>query len=255
MEIRPLGASKNQNFGYSFRVNICIKDGKTLENVFVNPSKDTKLYKNLNSKIVGWLNEEYYGKLRKYLGITKKTNSAQPEGDIHKELIDKLKEIDSDYAKLNYVRSVYPKDKLGYIVTGADVPILENIKGAKHIGTAKADSKFTYGSTRTNYVRNLSQIIKGNMLNFAQSDDILLRSKNDKEIMLRAIFKKNDKKGLPAYELDSFEFHENTSLPTLKPVNQALENYKNSSEILNEIRQMVQHQINRIKGVKSHNLW
>ena len=241
MQVSPIQKSfepqrKNPNFGHSIRVSICVeKNCCPLE--FVNPAKDSKLYKYLNSKIYG---------------IARKIKKSKPINPVFENLAKELTAIDTDYAKLNIVRSVYPKNKLGYIVTGNDVAIAENIKGAKHLGIAKSDSKWTYGTTRTDYVRDLSKAVKNNMLNYVQSDNVLLRSKNDKEIMLKANFKQTgtDKKGQAIYEIDNFEFHENKSKPNLKPIEPEFLRYKNSSLVADAVRQTVQHHVNRILGKK-----
>lgn len=257
MQISPIQKSfepqkQNPNFGHSIRVSICVeKNNCPLE--FVNPAKDTKLYKYLNAKIIEALNENHYEKLRSLHGITKKTKKSQPTNPIYKDMIKELSEIDTDYTKLDLVRSVYPKNKLGYIVTGSDVAIAENIKGAKHLGIAKSDSIWTYGTTRTGYVRDLSKAVKNNMLNYVQSDNVLLRSKNDKEIMLRANFKQigTDKKGQAIYDIDNFEFHENKSKPNLKPVEPEFIRYKNSQFVAKAIQDTIRHHVNRLLGKKS----
>lgn len=240
----------NTSFGHSFRVSICIKENA--KNMFVNPAKDYKLYKSLNSQIVNSLNESFYTNLRNLFGIARKTKRTTPYGEIYEQMIAKLKEIDSDYARLSLVRSEYTRNHLGYIATGPDVSILENIKGAKHIGTARADAMWTYGTTKTEYVKNLSKLVKQNMLEYVQNENVLLRSKNDREIMLRAIFKQTGKnsKGQPSYELEDFEFHENVSRP-LKPINPAYTRYKNSSSVFEEIKKTIHHHISKITGRKA----
>lgn len=256
MQIAPVQNynQNNPNFGHSLRVSICVQNENHIGNAFVNPATESKLYKYLNAKIIEALNEGYYEKLRSFYGITRKTKKAQPNNPIYKDMVDKLTEIDSDYARFSLVRSVYDKNHLGRIVTGPDVAIAENIKGAKHIGTAKADSIWTYGTTRTNYVRDLSKAVKKNMLDYVQSDNVTLRSDNNKEIMLKVIFRQTgkDKKGLPTYDLDSFEFHENKSKPNLKPISPEFIRYKNSSFVADAIRETVQRHVNRLLGKKSH---
>ncbi len=256
MQILPIQKSfnsqnQNPNFGHSIRVSICVeRDCCPLE--FVNPAKDSKLYKYLNAKIIEALNENYYQKLRDIYGIVRKTKKSQPTNPVYEDMVKELTAIDTDYKRLNIVRSVYPKNRLGYIITGDDVAIAENIKGAKHIGIAKADSRWTYGTTQTDYVRDLSKAVKNNMLDYVQNNNVSLRSKNDKEIMLRTNFKQvaTDKKGDPVFEIDNFEFHENKSKPNLKPVDPDFIRYKNSQFVADAVRRTIQHQVNRLFGKK-----
>ncbi len=238
--------NNNPNFGHSFRVSICLTDGFKTD--FVNPSKNESLYKKLNSKIVGWLNEDYYSSLRSTYGLPRKVSKQQPSGDVHKKLIQELRKIDNDYARLNLVRSVYRKNKVACIATGPDVAIIEQSKGIKYLGEAKSDSLLTYGTTLTDYVKELSKAVRKNVIRFVESDSVLLRSKNDKEIMLKAIFKKTGTEKKPIYELDSFEFHENISKPTLKPVNSNYSMFKQSREMQEKIKRTIQNQIKVMLG-------
>lgn len=253
MQITPVNnfdyKNSNPNFGHSIRVSICAQNNNCpLE--YVNPAKNSKLYKYLNAKIIEALNENHYEKLRSLYGVTRKTKKSKPINPIYKDMIQQLSEIDTDYARLDFVRSVYGRNCLGRIVTGVDVAITEIIKGAKHIGVAKTDSKWTYGTTRTDYVRDLSKAVKNNMLDYVQSDNVILRSKNNKEIMLRVNFKQTgtDKKGLAIYDIDSFEFHENKSKPDLKPVSNDFISYKNSSFVADAVRRTINNHVNRILG-------
>lgn len=231
------------NFGHSFRVSICLKDENGIVNNFVNPAKESKLYQKLNSKIVSALNEDYYDNLRNILGLSRKTKKAK--NTVSQKMADQLRYLDHDYSMFNLVRSVYSKNKLGYIATGPDVSIIENIKGAKHIGIAKSDAIWTYGVSSTDYVRDLSSLIKGNMLNYVQGEDILLRSKNNKEIMLKAIFRKTGTSKKPVYELDSYEFHENVTKPLNAP-NPIFYRYKRSQKVIDEIKQTIQYHVERL---------
>lgn len=185
--------NNNQSFGHSFRVSICTR-GEDGVVKFVNPSENNKLYKKLNSKIVGWLNDDYYNNLRRLYGIPRKVEKTKPETLKHKEMAAKLREIDDDYAKFNVVRSVYRKNKLGIIATGADVSIIENLKGVKQIGLAKSDSLWTQGDSHSEYVKALSKAVRNNVIDFVQHDNVLLHSPDNKEVMLKAIFKPLGKK-------------------------------------------------------------
>lgn len=241
------------NFGHSFRVSICMKDAKGAIR-FINPSEENKLYKNLNSKIVNWLNEDYYTNLRNLFGKGRKIQKTKPQTDVHKQMISKLREIDDDYRRFNVVRSIYRRNNLGYIATGVDVPIIENLKGAKQIGIAKADSVWNYGDAHTAYVKALSKAVKNNSLDYVKHDNILLHSPRNKEVMLRAIFTESgkNKAGKPFYELDSFEFHENATKRTLAPVNPNFIRFKNSYGMMEEIKRTIQYHVNKITKRKVH---
>ncbi len=238
----------NPNFGHSFRVSICLKSENGLEDVFVNPYKDSKLYKTLNSKIVGWLNEKYLEQLRNVTGITRKVQKRKPQSDIHEKLAEELQKIDSDYAKLGIVRSVYRRNKLGYILTGPDVPIAENIKGIKQIGIAKADPTWNSLDAHESYIKALCKAVKNNILDYVSSHNVLLRSKNDKEIMLKTIFKKigENKTGSPIYELESYEFHENKTSPILKPVNAMYKGFKEGLSVADEIKRTIKYKVQQM---------
>ena len=248
MQVSKINNQNNQSFGHAFRVSICLKDANGV-NQFINPSENNKLYKQLNSKIVNWLNDEYYTNLRKLYGLPRKSERIKPQNDVHKQMSAKLREIDDDYAKFNVVRSVYRRNSLGYIATGGDVSIIENIKGAKQIGLAKSDSVWTYGNSHSDYVKDLSKAVKNNIVTYVSHDNVLLRSPRNKEIMLKAIFTKtNDSR----YELDSFEFHENYTKRTLAPVNPNFARFKQSRGLLDEIKKTIEYHVNKITGKKQH---
>ena len=250
MQISPI--NNNQSFGHSFRVSICTKGEDGIVK-FVNPSENHQLYKKLNAKIVNWLNEDYYDNLRKIYGVPRKTSKIQPETQKHKEMSEKLRQKDTDYAKFGVVRSVYRRNNLSYIATGADVSIIENLKGAKELGVAKSDSLWTYGDSHSQYVKALSKAVKNNSLNYVMHDNVLLRSPNNKEIMLKAVFKPLGKKaGSERYELDDFEFHENITKRTLAPVNRNFLQFKQSKGMLEEIKKTVQYHLNKILNKRVH---
>ena len=245
--------NNNPNFGHSFRVSICLKNENGCGDIFVNPHSDRQLYKKLNSQITGWLNEDYYANIRNFFGVKKKINKTKPSTDTHIKMIEDLRKIDSDYANFQHARSVYNNGKLAYIVTGTDVPIIENIEGAKQIGIAKYTPFCINPSAHDQYVKAISKAVKENMLAFVQNDNIILRSNNNKEIMLRVVFKETGKnsKGSPIYELDKYEFHENRSNPTLKPVDSAFINFKHGTRMLEELKATVQHHIYKITGKRT----
>lgn len=251
MQISPIN-NNNQSFGHSFRVSICTRGDDGIAN-FINPSENSKLYKKLNSKIVGWLNEEYYNNLRQLYGIPRKVEKTKPETLKHKEMAAKLREIDDDYAKFNVVRSVYRKNKLGLIATGADVSIIENLKGTKQLGIAKSDAIWTQGDAHCEYVKALSKAVRNNVIDFVEHDNVLLHSPSNKEIMLKAIFKPLGKKnGVERFELDDFEFHENYSKRTLAPVNPNFIRFKQSQGMLEEIKKTVEYHLNSILKKRVH---
>lgn len=251
MQILPIN-NNNQTFGHSFRVSICTRGDDGIVK-FINPSENQKLYKQLNSKIVGWLNEEYYDNLRRLYGIPRKVEKIKPETTKHKEMAAKLREIDDDYAKFNVVRSVYRKNKIGLIATGADVSIIENLKGAKQIGLAKSDSLWTQGDSHNEYVKALSKAVRNNVIDFVEHDNVLLHSPSNKEIMLKAIFKPLGKKsGVERFELDDFEFHENYSKRTLAPVNPNFIRFKQSQGMLEEIKKTIEYHLNSMLKKRVH---
>jgi len=254
MKVNSINSSCDPGFGHSFRVSICLKSPNGLEDTFVNPHTNKKLYQTLNSNIVAWLNEDYRANLRKVLGIERKLNKRTPSSTLHTQMINELKALDNDYARLGIVRSVYNGKKLGYIATGIDVPIIENIKGTKNIGVAKADSRWYSGTSSSDYVKQLTRLIRDNALDYVKNANVLLRSKNNKEIMLKTIFKEvgKTKKGSPIYELDKYEFHENKTLPTLPKISSSFILYKYNPAMDAEIKKTVQYLADKIAGKRVH---
>ena len=252
MQISPINNNK-QTFGHSFRVSISTRDKDGFVR-FINPSEENVLYKNLNSKIVNWLNEEYYNNLRNIYGIPRKVEKTRPETIKHKEMSAGLREIDDDYKKFNVVRSVYRRNNLGYIVTGADVSIIENLKGAKQIGIAKSDYLWSNKDAHREYVKALSKAVNNNLLEYVKNDNVLLHSPRNKEIMLKVIFKEiqKGKSKKIKYELDDFEFHENYTKRTLAPINPNFINFKQSQSMLDEIRKTIQYHLKAILNKKVH---
>lgn len=258
MQILPINSGNRNsgpNFGHSFRVSICLKNESGCGDFFVGPRSEKKLYRLLNSKIVSWLNEDFLSNLRTVYGIEKKVGKTEPIGKLHREMIDKLKQLDTDYAKFPYVRTIYNRGgRIAHIATGSDVAILENIKGLKNLGVAKADAMWNYGTAHTEYVKALSNAVNGNAIDYVSHDNVLLRSPKNKEIMLRAVFKESGKntKGDPVYELDRYEFHENYTKPTLAPVNPNFLRFKQSKGVAEEIKKTVEYILNKIVKKRVH---
>jgi hypothetical protein len=258
MQILPINSGNRNsgpNFGHSFRVSICLKNESGCGDFFVGPRSEKKLYRLLNSKIVGWLNEDFLSNLRTVYGIEKKVGKTEPIGKLHREMIDKLKQLDTDYAKFPYVRTIYNRGgRIAHIATGSDVAILENIKGLKNLGVAKADAMWNYGTAHTEYVKALSNAVNGNAIDYVSHDNVLLRSPKNKEIMLRAVFKESGKntKGDPVYELDRYEFHENYTKRTLAPVNLNFLRFKQSKGVAEEIKKTVEYILNKIVKKRVH---
>lgn len=258
MQILPINSGNRNsgpNFGHSFRVSICLKNESGCGDFFVGPRSEKKLYRLLNSKIVSWLNEDFLSNLRTVYGIEKKVGKTEPIGKLHREMIDKLKQLDTDYAKFPYVRTIYNRGgRIAHIATGSDVAILENIKGLKNLGVAKADAMWNYGTAHTEYVKALSNAVNGNAIDYVSHDNVLLRSPKNKEIMLRAVFKESGEntKGDPVYELDRYEFHENYTKPTLAPVNPNFLRFKQSKGVAEEIKKTVEYILNKIVKKRVH---
>ena len=258
MQILPINSGNRNsgpNFGHSFRVSICLKNESGCGDFFVGPRSEKKLYRLLNSKIVSWLNEDFLSNLRTVYGIEKKVGKTEPIGKLHREMIDKLKQLDTDYAKFPYVRTIYNRGgRIAHIATGADVAILENIKGLKNLGVAKADAKWNHGTAHTEYVKALSKAVSGNANDYVSHDNVLLHSPRNKEIMLRAVFKETGKntKGEPVYELDRYEFHENHTKRTLAPVNPNFLRFKQSNGVAEEIKKTVEYILNKLMKKRVH---
>lgn len=211
MKILPINSNQNKtNFGHTFKVSICVRNQAGGEYTFVNPVNNTKLYKELNSKFVGWLNEDFITDLRKRLNKPRKLIRKKTERDTEgkKQLTEALTKIDKDYKEVNIARSVYNDKGLGYVATGIDVPIIEQMHGATQIGMAKADALELYGVTHTPYIDTIIKEFKNNSINYAKDSENLLRSKSGKEIMLRLNFiKTGEKNNKSVYEFENFEFH------------------------------------------------
>ena len=200
----------NTNFCHTFKVSICVRNQTGGEYTFINPVNNTKLYKDLNSKFVGWLNEDFITDLRMRLKKPRRLIRKKSERDIEgkRQLTEALTKIDKDYKEINMVRSVYNDKGLGYIATGIDVPIIEQMHGATQIGMAKSDALELYGVTHTPYIDTIVKEFKNNSINYAKAPENLLHSKSGKEVMLRLNFiKTGEKKNKPVYEFENFEFH------------------------------------------------
>ena len=255
MVITPI-TNNNTNFGHTFKVSICVRDTAGGQYTFINPVNNTKLYKNLNSKFVSWLNEDFITDLRKRLNRPRKLIRKRTERDIEgkKQLTEALTKIDKDYQEINIARSIYNDKGLGYVATGIDVPIIEQMHGATQIGMAKADAKELYGVTHTPYIDTVVKEFKNNSINYAKNSENLLRSKGAKEVMLRLNFiKTGEKKNKPVYEFENFEFH-----PIKKSLKQKMltgdlfmsETFQPEPErsYMDEYRKTIVNQINKIIG-------
>ena len=255
MVITPI-TNNNTNFGHTFKVSICVRDTAGGQYTFINPVNNTKLYKNLNSKFVSWLNEDFITDLRKRLNRPRKLIRKRTERDIEgkKQLTEALTKIDKDYQEINIARSIYNDKGLGYVATGIDVPIIEQMHGATQIGMAKADAKELYGVTHTPYIDTVVKEFKNNSINYAKNSENLLRSKSGKEVMLRLNFiKTGEKKNEPVYEFENFEFH-----PIKKSLKQKMltgdlfmsETFQPEPErsYMDEYRKTIVNQINKIIG-------
>lgn len=257
MRISPLnsqtGNYQQQNFGHTFRVGICLKKADNSGYEFITPQNNRKLYKELNSKVVGWLNEDFIANLR---AILKKPKAAGKilsleEEQNKKQLVKDLYDIDSDYRHLNLVRSVYRRSGLGYIATGIDVPILENLKGATQIGVAKSDALADFGVARNSYIDNIVRNFRNDSVKYVMDKSQLLYSKAGKEIMLRLNFKTagKNKRGKDLYELETVDFHEiKKSIPVnfdeIKPAE------IQKSKMNAEIKRTIRHQTSQITGLE-----
>ena len=246
MYINSIGNSPN--FGSSFRVGIYVQtpDG---EKKFISPATDKKLYTQLNSRIVSSLNDDFYMSLRRMFDVERKKN-IKPLSNIYRNLIQDLKNIDPDYARFNLTRSMYRKGHLGYIITGSDVSIVENEKCVGMIGKERKESSWVNGSFDNGYTQDYSRAAMKEALQYVRKDDVLLRSDNNKEIMLYAYFKEvgTDSRGSKKYALCDYEFHENKSLPDLKPVSENHILYKQSPKVSNEIQKTIQLRLRSILG-------
>jgi len=257
MRILPVdNKNSNTSFGHTFKVSICVRNQAGEKYNFINPVNNTKLYKKLNSKFVGWLNEDFITNLRKGLNKPSKLKINKTERDIEgkKQLTEALTKIDKDYKEINLVRSVYNEKGLAYIATGIDVPVIEQMKGATQIGLAKADALELYGVTHTPYIDTIVKEFKADSINYAKSPDNLLRSKSGKEVMLRLNFiKTGEKNNEPVYEFENFEFH-----PIKKTAKQKMytgdlfmsETFEPKPErsYMDEYRKTIVNQINKILG-------
>ena len=256
MKVLPINNQNNTNFGHTFKVSICVRNQAGGEYTFINPVNNTKLYKDLNSKFVGWLNEDFITDLRKRLNKPRKLIRKRTERDTEgkKQLTEALTKIDNDYKEVNLIRSIYNDRGLGYIATGIDVPIIEQMHGATQIGLAKADALELYGVTHTPYIDTIVKEFKNNSINYAKASENLLRSKSGKEVMLRLNFiKTGEKKNKPIYEFENFEFHPIKKTPKQKMLTGDLfmsETFQPKPErsYMDEYRKTIVNQINKILG-------
>ena len=256
MKILPVNNQNKTNFGHTFKVSICVRNQSDREYKFINPVNNTKLYKELNSKFISWLNEDFITDLRTRLNKPRKLVRKKTERDKEgkKQLTKALTKIDKDYQEVNLARSIYNDKGLGYVATGIDVPIIEQMHGATQIGMAKSDALELYGITHTPYIDAIVKEFKHNSINYAKDSENLLRSKTGKEVMLRLNFQKTgEKKGKPVYEFDNFEFHPIKKSSKQKMLTGDLfmsESFQPKPEksYFDEYRKTIVNQINKIIG-------
>ena len=253
MNISSISITQNkqnqQNFGHTFRVQIFLNNpqgGFT----HVNPASNTKLYKLLNGKLVSLLNEGFISDIRNGIGITRKANKRKSEQEVKLQdaLVKQLKEIDTDYRELSTVRSVYPKNHVAYIATGIDVPIIENIMGAKNLGQAKSRAKWKFNSTHQDYIDKMASNFNRDAVKYASSAVQTLRSPEGKEKYLSISFNPVPvgKNGNIRYEFSGFTFYDIKSTKPMTPMEKMQYYKKYATNTMYEDVQTVKHQINRI---------
>lgn len=253
MNILPIKNNNNcqPNFGHAIRVSYCIKKPNAVGYDYVNPSTNKELYKKLNSKIIGWLNEGLINKVRELVDMPMKKSMhlSDSEAVLKENFISDLKSIDSDYKQFAYARSVYNRNKLGFIATGYDVPIIENLKGATEIGLAKSESILLYGTTHTDFVKEICQDFEKNSKRYiAHPLNRLLE--DGKEVLLRLNFRQagKDKKGKLLYEFDNYTFDRiKKPLPKSKfPEEVQVINLKNTPIMQDLLRDTVMHVVKQV---------
>lgn len=253
MNILPINNNANYqpNFEHAIRVSYCVRKPNAAGYDYVNPRTNKELYKQLNSKVVGWLNEGLINKVREVLDkpMKKSKHLSDSEAVLKEKFIGDLKLIDSDYKQFGYTRSVYSKNKLGFIATGNDVPIIENLKGATDVGLAKSESILLYGTTHTDFVKEICKDFdKKSKKYIAHPLNRLVDG--GKEVLLRLNFKQagKDKKGKILYEFDNYSFDR-----IKKPLSES--NFPEEVQVINLkktpimeglLRDTVKHVINQV---------
>lgn len=238
----------SQSFGHSIRVNICVikPDGSGYD--FVSPAKNTKLYKKLNAKLVGWLNEDFNNRIRVATKRPKKVTKKQSASDRwFKSILTKLfYNVDSDYRNVGIARSVYDKYGLGHIVTGVDVPVIERIKGARDIGLAKSDSIRLYGTSHSDNVEEVVKAYQRSAKKYVNDPINILRGKDGKEIKLDLNFRivGQNKKGENIYELDNYNFQSIKKSDVINP--DYADSQRKKMNIMEYLRETIRHQIKQI---------
>ncbi len=253
MNILPINNNTNRqpNFEHAIRVSYCVRKPNAVGYDYVNPRTNKELYKQLNSKVVGWLNEGLINKVREVLDkpMKKSKHLSDSEAVLKEKFIGDLKSIDSDYKQFGYTRSVYSKNKLGFIATGNDVPIIENLKGATDVGLAKSESILLYGTTHTDFVKEICKDFdKKSKKYIAHPLNRLVDG--GKEVLLRLNFKQagKDKKGKMLYEFDNYSFDRiKKPLPESNfPEEVQVINLKKTPIMEGLLRDTVKHVINQV---------
>lgn len=253
MNILPINKNTNNqpSFEHAIRVSYCVRKPNNTGYDYVNPRTNKELYRQLNSKIIGWLNEDLINKVREVLDKPLKKGKAisNTEASLKEKFINDFESIDSDYKQFNYTRSIYNRNNLGFIATGNDVPIIENLKGATDIGLAKSESILLYGTTHTDFVKEICKDFdKKSKKYIAHPLNRLVD--NSKEVLLRLNFKiaGKDKKGKNLYEFDNYTFDRiKKPLPkTNYPEEVQVINLKNTPIMEGLLRDTIRHIIKKV---------
>ena len=251
------GIEKNQpcinpNFGHAIRVNICVLKPNGEGYYFVNPSGNGSTYKKLNAKIINWLNHDIISEFRDREGLKRKVYRTQTlnEEFLQNKLVEDLATLDSDYREANIARSVYEKYHLGYIATGVDVAVLENIKGATKIGKTRKDSLWQYGTTNTPIVHDVSKEYQKNAKRYIQHPANRLM-KDGKEVMFELVFKIIGKKrGEYVYELDRYNFKKvKKAIPDKYYTGEDVLALKDEVKKSGDLQKTFKHIVDRILGI------
>ena len=186
MNISPINTNKQPNFEHAIRVSYCVKKPNAVGYDYVNPRTNKEVYTNLNSKVVGWLNEGIINRVREVLNkpLQRTKNVSKNETAIKEKFLKDFTECDSDYEKFGFARSVYGRGKLGFLATGSDASIIENIKGATDVGLAKSESILLFGTTHTDFVREICKEFSINSQKYI-SHPLNRLMDNGKEVLLR----------------------------------------------------------------------
>lgn len=237
------------NFGHAVRVSISVRRPNSPIYDFISPAGNATLYKKLNSRIVGWLNSDLITAMRTKLERKRKVEKklSSVESAIQRRLIEDFTTLDSDYKKLKMARSVYNRFHLGFIATGCDVPIIENLAGTAEIGHIRK----SFGGQRPPIINEICKRFNNSVMKYIQHPVNRLKE-NGKELMLNLNFSITgvDKKGQNMYELESYEF-KRIAKPLPYDSDDLCHNLyylKQNDAFKEEIATSIQHIKNRILG-------